>query len=291
MARLKKHSYFDMIFPYIKIIFGSILYGIGFQYFIFQNNMPVGGLSGIAMITNRLWGLPVGIQTIVMNIPMFIVAWRHFGRNFLILSFAGMMCSSLAMDFFAQFPMIITSDLLLSSVYGGIIKGLGLGIICSTGGTIGGMDIGAKLLRKKFPHVNLGTMMLILEAVIISLYALIFRDFEIAMFAIIGTFVSSKVVDFVLYGAINSALCYIITDSSQAVKNAIHDQLNRTSTGLQGRGGFTGAEKEVILCALKPQQVVPLKKIIREIDPNAFVIVTDAHEVLGFGFGSIHNDN
>ena len=208
-AQMKNNGVFRRIIQYLVIVAGSAIYAIGFQFFMYPNSIVAGGAVGIAMIINRLIPVPVGVMTIILNIPLFIVAWRYFGLDFLISSLVGMALSSVFVDLFALFNIALTYDPMLASVIGGAIKGLGLGAIYYVGTTTGGVDIVAKLLRMKYPHINLGTLLMLLDAAIIGAYALIFRIYESAMYSIIAMFVVSKTIDLVLYGIDNSCVCYI----------------------------------------------------------------------------------
>lgn len=271
----------------LKVCLGSFLYAVGFQYFLYPNAIVSGGVTGIAMILNLLTRLPVGILIIVINIPLFLVAWKQFGFRFIQGSFMGMLLSSVFVDVLSLYPLQITTEPMLGAMYGGVFMGFGLGIVYTTGATTGGIDIAVKLLRKKLPHINFGTLMLSLDAVIIGIFAVVFQEFENALYAVISVFVVSKLVDFVLYGAVNSKLCYIITEHETKIKQEIHEKLERGATMLQARGAYTNTEKQVILCAISRRQIVQLRRIIYQFDPEAFIIVCDAHAVFGLGFADI----
>ena len=285
-----KQSAGAYVSAYLKIVAGSALYAVGFRYFLYPNAITTGGVTGIAMIINFLSGLPVGVMTLVMNVPLFLLSWKRFGLRFLLASLAGTVCSSVFVDLLALVPVEITHEPLLGAIYGGVIKGLGLGIVYSTGATTGGVDIVAKFLRKKYQYINFSTFILGLDVVVILAFALIFRRYDSAMYAMICMYITSKVVDLVLYGAVNSKVCYIITDADIEVKNAIVNQLGRGVTFLHGKGAWSGREKDVILCVIKQRQIVELKNLVKTIDEHAFMIVTDSREVFGVGFTGIGDD-
>lgn len=275
---------------YTKIVTGSALYAAGFQFFTYPNSIITGGVTGIAMIINYLTALPVGVLSIIMNIPLFVVSWKRFGTHFMVSSFVGMMLCSILVDIFSTVDFVATNQPLLAAIYGGIIKGFGLGLVYTTGATTGGVDIVAKFLRVKYQHINFGTLILLLDVVVIVAFALIFRRYDSAMYSIIYMFISSKVIDFVLYGAVNSKVCYVITDNSVGIKNAIVDVLKRGVTFIHGEGAWSGKEKNIILCVIKSSQIVELKAIIKQIDPGAFLIVSDSREVFGNGFTYIGDE-
>ena len=277
----------EYVVKYALVALGSALFAAGFQFFLYPNSIIVGGVSGIAMIINYLVGLPVGIMTIVLNIPLFIIAWKHFGGKFIISSLVGMLLSSVLVDVLAVIDYSRTDDMLLACLIGGAIKGLGLGLIYYAGATTGGTDIIAKFVRLRFPYINFGTIVLLTDAVIIIAFAAIFDRVEAAMYAVIAMFVVSKVIDLVLYGIDNSSVCYIISENSEQLVKDITDKLHRGVTILSGEGAYSHKDKQVLLCVIKRTQIADIRKIIRNIDENAFFIVSDAKNVFGKGFGDI----
>ena len=201
-----------------------------------------------------------------------------------------MMLSSVFVDLFALVSYSPTNDMLLACIIGGAIKGLGMGIIYYAGATTGGTDIIAKFVRLKYPYINFGTLILITDAIIILAFAIIFHKVEGAMYAVIAMFVVSRVIDLVLYGVDNSNVCYIISEKSEQLVNDITDSLHRGVTILEGEGAYSHQNKQVLLCVVKRTQVSDIRKIIKNVDENAFFIITDAKNVFGKGFGDI-SDN
>ena len=275
---------------YAKIVLGGAVYAVGFQFFCYPNAIVTGGVTGIAMIINFLTGLPVGVMSIAMNIPLFLLAWRRFGLHFMVGSLIGMLSANVAVDLFSMVDFVATTQPLMGAVYGGVFQGLGIGLVYTAGATTGGTDIIAKFLRVKYQHINFATFMLVLDAVIIAAFALIFDRYDSALYAIIGMFISSRLIDTTLYGTVNSKVCYIITDETDAIKNAITVHLDRGVTYLHGEGAWSGKEKKIILCVIRSRQIVELKRIIKSCDPRAFLIVSDSHEVFGEGFTHINDE-
>ena len=271
----------------LLILLGCAIVGAAFSFLTYPNNIVSGGLTGAAQIINLLTGLPVGVMVAVMNVPLFIVAWKRFGLRFIIFSLIGMAASSAAIDLFSLCQLTLTSDMLLASVYGGVLKGVGYGLVYHTGATTGGSDIGARLLRQKYGHINFGTISLALDAVVVLAFAVIFRRFDSAMYTIITMYVSSRIVNLILYGLVNSGVCYIITSEPRDIATEIGQRLRRGATILRGEGAYSGQERDVILCAVKRRQIPALKRIVSAVDENAFVIVTESHEVFGKNFSSI----
>ena len=277
-----------LVFKYAVILLGTLLYATGFQFFLYPNNITSGGVVGTSMIINQLTGLPVGVMTMLLNIPLFLVAWRHFGLDFLIGSLAGMGISSILVDLFAGFGIVLTNDPMLAAVIGGVIKGAGLGVIYYVGATTGGIDIVVKILRRRLSSVNFGTIMLALDTVIIVAYAMILGRYESAMYSLIAMYVTTKVVDLVLYGIDNACICYIISEKTGEITDEIvNGTLHRGVTLLEGRGAYSGAHRDVLMCVIKRQQIGQLKRLVKGRDERAFFIVTNAKNVFGNGFENI----
>ena len=261
-----------IVFKYVVIVLGCVFYAIGFQFFLYPNNITSGGVVGTAMIINQLTGLPVGVLTIVMNVPLFLIAWRHFGLDFMIGSLVGMGLSSVLVDVFAEFGIVLTNDAMLAAVIGGVIKGIGLGMIYYVGGTT----------------VNFGTIMLALDTIVITAYAMVLGRYESAMYSLIAMYVVTKVVDLVLYGIDNACLCYIISEKNADITDEIvNGALHRGVTLLDGKGAYSGAHRDVLMCVIKRQQIGQLKRLVKSHDEKAFFIVTNAKNVFGNGFENI----
>ena len=274
---------------YFTITVGTVLYAAGFQFFLYPNNITSGGVVGTAMIVNQLTGLPVGVMTILLNIPLFLIAWRHFGLDFLVGSLFGMGLSSVLVDLFAGIGLSLTHDPMLAAVIGGVIKGAGLGVIYYVGATTGGIDIVVKILRKKLASVNFGTIMLLLDTVIIAAYAMVLGRYESAMYSLIAMYVATKVVDLVLYGIDNACLCYIISERTDDItRQIVSGPLHRGVTLLEGKGAYSGAHRDVLMCVIKRPQLGQLKRLVRAEDEHAFFIVTNAKNVFGNGFESFN---
>jgi len=281
----KKVKYYALM--YLRIMLGCAIYAVGFRFFSYPNAIPSSGITGISMILNFLIQTPIGVMTIVMNIPLFIISWRKFGTEFIVSSLFGMVICSVFVDLFAMIDFVATKNVLLAAVFGGIIKGSGIGLVYMTGATTGGVDIVAKFLRAKHQHINFTTLILTLDAIVIAAFAIIFKKYDSSMYAIIGIYISTQVMDAFLSGGVKSKVCYIISDESEAVKNAITEHLNRGVTFIHGEGAWSHKEKQIILCVIKQNQIVELKKIVKEADEHAFMISCDSREVFGKGFTNI----
>lgn len=282
-----KHITREDVRSLLLIVLGCAIIGASFAFLTYPNNIVSGGLTGISQIINLLTGLPVGVMVIVLNIPLFLVAWKKLGVRFVIFSFVGMGLSSLFIDLFSMLDLVLTNDTLLAAVYGGLTKGLGVGLVYHTGATCGGSDIGARLLRRKFSYINFGTLSLCIDACVVMAFAIIFKRFDSAMYTIITMFVSSRVVNLILYGMATSGVCHIITTKPQPIAREINVTLGRGATILEGEGAYSGEQRFIVLCVVRRQQVPTLKKIVSSWDEHAFVIVSESHEVFGKNFLNI----
>ncbi len=288
---MHKKSFLSWLWYAVRLVAGAGIYAVGFRLFLYPNAIVGGGVSGIAMILNYLSALPVGLLSILLNIPIFIIGWRKFGFRFMLGSLAGMLLSSVLVDLVGLLEVTATQEPLLAAIYGGLLSGLGLGLVFSTGATTGGVDIVAKLLRLRMPHINMGVLILGLDALVVLSFALLFRRYDSAMYAIISMFIMSRAMDLVLYGTVNAKLCYVITENSEGVSRAILENLGRGVTVLRGAGGWSGEEKTVLLCAVGRRQAVQLRQLVQQVDDSAFLIITDAREVFGKGFADFERED
>ena len=288
ISSLTQNEAFKRVIKYFMIVVGSAIYAVGFQFFMYPNNIVSGGVTGISMIINHFTGFPVGMMSIIMNVPLFLIAWKHFGLPFLIGSLAGTVFSSAFVDIFAMTGISLTNDPMLASIIGGVIKGFGYGLIFFVGATTGGVDIIAKFVRQKNPHINFGTIILIIDVSVVTAYALVLDKYESAMYSLICMFVMSRAVDLVLYGLDNSNICYIVSEHTDDIVSEITlGQLHRGVTLLHAEGAYSHEEKQVIMCVIKRPQIAAIRRMVRAIDPKAFMVVTDAKNVFGKGFDSI----
>ncbi len=275
----------NTIFKYLVIAIGTFIYGLGVNFLMRPNGIISGGITGIAMVINYAFPvLPIGVMIFIINIPIFIVGFKVLGWRFVISSLVGMLGLSVFIDLIELFSFPLTDNPLLAALFAGVITGFGLGLVFLTGASTGGTDIIVKVVRRHHQHMNLGTLVFILDVVIIVIYAVTFRMFEAGMYSLIAIFVESKLIDVVLYGVNYGKVVYIISDKADEINRQINDIMDRGVTKLYGEGGYSGAKKTVLLVAIKRRQITRLKQIIKEIDPKAFVIMSESREVLGEGF-------
>lgn len=269
---------------YAIITLGSILYGLGYNWFFAPNQVAMGGLTGLAQVINALIpALPVGTLVIAMNIPLFLLGWKYIGGHLLISSLYSMAVSSVAIDAIDMLYTFPPQDPMLATLCGGAILGFSLGLVFSQGATTGGTDIVTRLLKLKLPWLNMGTIMLIPDLIIICLAAFMFGKMESALYGLVALFICTKVMDTVLYGMDTSKVAYIISERHEEIVGHII-KMDRGITVLHGHGAYSGREKQVLMVAFKQKEIVQIKEAVHETDPDAFMIVCDAHDVLGEGF-------
>lgn len=279
------------IYDIIKIAVGCALFGLGFNLFLAPNELNAGGLSGLAMLFVRItgWG-SVGVITAVLNLPLFALAGVKIGKKFFFGSLIGMGLSALALDLFAALPVPVTEPL-IGALYGGLICGVGLGIVFMIGVSTGGSDIIVRLLKLRYRNVPIGVITIAFDAIVAILTGVVFQDSSLVLYSGVAIFVSGKVLDAVVYSFDYSKVAMIISKEHEKVANGIMEKLERGVTYLQGEGAYTHSETKVILTAVKRQQLADLKQLVVDIDPDAFVILQEAHQVLGDGFSRYSKDS
>ncbi len=266
------------------ITLGSAIFALGFDMFLVPNQIGAGGISGLAMVINAfIPAISVGAFSVIVNIPLFIAGYRFVGGKFFWGSLAGMLVSSVFIDIFTMLPVIPTEPL-LGAIFGGLFVGAGCGIVFMQGASTGGVDIAARLLKYRLKNLSIGKLVLLVDMSIAVITGIAFRDINKILYCIVALFVSSEALDAVVYRFDYSYVAMIITDQDEAVRDAIDRRLDRGCTYLKGEGAYTGQQKNVIYCAIKRQQVAELKELVMEIDPNAFLVLQEAHQVLGEGF-------
>jgi len=272
---------------YLWITIGSIIIALALDIFLVPNRIAAGGVSGLATILYHLLELPVGWVLLALNVPLFLLSFRELGMRVFVRSIYGTVISSVFVELLQGHVPMMTHDLLLASIYGGIVSGLGMGLVFRAGGTTGGTDLLAPLLNKYFP-VTIGQGLLIADFLIIAMAGFFFNA-ELALYALLSLFITSKLIDLVQEGLSFARATYIISVHYEEIYMAILEKLGRGVTLLEGRGLYTGEDRPVLLCVVGRTEESRLKELIYEIDQKAFVFITDAHEVLGEGFKDFRN--
>ncbi len=270
---------------------GSALFALGFAMFLIPNDINTGGISGLAMILRELLGFgSIGTLTLVMNIPLFLIGGVKIGKRFFAGSLIGMVLSSVLIDLFALIP-FATPEPLIGGLYGGVLCGAGLGLVFMAGASTGGSDILVRLLKKKYRNLPIGSISMMFDAMVVLLTGLVFRDISKALYSGVVVFVCGQVIDAVVYRFDYSRVALIISKEHEKIAKAISDQLDRGATYLHGAGSYTHQNIEVVLAVVRKGQLAELKELVMDIDENAFVIVQEAHQVLGDGFAHYSPDS
>lgn len=283
-------SKMQMIGSIAKTVIGCMLFALGFNIFLVPHDLNAGGITGLSMIAVRLLNTgSIGTLTALINLPLFVLGWWKLGKKFFFGSLLGMALSSVFIDAFAGIAVVETEPL-IGALYGGIACGAGLGMVFSAGFSTGGSDIIVRLLKYKWQHMPIGVINILFDIGVAALTGLIFNDLSKALYSFIAIFLTGQVIDAVVYRFDYSKVAMIITKEHDAVAREIGLRLDRGATFLHGEGSYSGTETRVILTAVKKQQLAELKALVVEIDPQAFIIVQEAHQVLGDGFSRYSKD-
>ncbi len=276
----------EIIFDYLVITIGCILYALSFTIFFQANNLAMGGFTGLAQIINHfIPDIPIGTMVLIMNVPLMLIGLKKEGYKLLFASFYSIFLTSTFIDGITILYKFPKMDTLLACVFGSVILGISLGIMMQKNATTGGTELLARLLKYKIHNLSIGKLCLIIDVTVICIYALSFKMLESALFGIIAMYISSIALDTVIYGSSNGKIAYIISDKNDRILDILLKQ-GFGVTVINGSGGWTGSNKKVLLCAVKKNKVAALKKAVTNIDPEkAFVIVCEAKEVFGEGFG------
>jgi len=282
----------------VLIVLGSAVSAFAMNLFLIPNQIAPGGASGLSLVINFLISgiVSTGILIIIINIPLFILGFKIFGKIFALKSIFGTVIFSLLVDLF-QSPAqrisekwfvtsqgVVYTDMLLYSIYGGVMLGIGFGLVIRAGASTGGSGLGAQLLNRVLPSVSTGIWLLVLDAVVVAFAAFAFKNIIYALYSVIVIWISSSLMDLVVAGLNHSKAAYIISDKAEEIKYEILFSLKRGVTTLVGKGAYSGFEKNILLCVVPHAQLHELKRLVTRVDENAFVILTDAKEVLGEGF-------
>lgn len=281
----------DTFFWFAKIAFGCALFALGFDLFLEPNDLNAGGVSGLAMVLVHILGIgSVGTVTMLMNLPLFAIGGLKIGKKFFFGSLAGMVASSLFLDLFSLIP-VPEMEPLISALYGGVLCGIGLGIVFATGASTGGSDIIVRLLKMRWQNVPIGTINTIFDLSVAALTGIVFGDISRALYSGVAIFVTGQIIDAVVYRFDYSKAVIIVSDQYEAIARVINQDLDRGATYLDGEGSYSRKPKKVIFTVVKKQQIADLKRLVMDVDPDAFVVVQEAHQVLGEGFSRYSKDS
>lgn len=287
-----RNKLFAVLKDYLIITTSCFLYAVTFNCFYATNNLAMGGFTGISQVINRLIPvLPVGAMVFLMNVPLMILGVKKQGWGILFASVFAIFVSSAmidALDLLVDFPPM---EPLLASIYGGVLTGVSLGLMLRKNATTGGTELAARLLKYVFRSISVGKLCLVIDVTVICIYALTFKSLDHALYGIISMYVCSLAMDMVVYGSINAKLAIIVSDKVDVITQKLMD-MELGATILHGHGAYTGNSKRVLMCAVRPTKIGQIKAAVATEDPEkAFIIVCDAREVFGEGFGEYGSDS
>ena len=291
---LKKATIKNFISDLLFILVGSACYAIAIGMFSAPNNIAPGGLTGIATLLNHLFDrIPIGTATIVMNVPLLVISWFVLSKSMVIRTLCGIVISSVLTDvvqpyvgtlFLSSIVQENGKDPLLVCIFGGALLGLGVGLIMRRGGTTGGSEVISRLFEKKYPHMSVGTLILCVDAIVITMSAIVYGQIENALYAVVFVFVGSQIIDRVVYGGRSGKMVMVMSKKQPEITQAIMTKVNRGVTLLKAQGGYSGQDQNTMLIAVRKDEVFRLRKTVFDIDPDAFLMMLTTDEVRGLGF-------
>ena len=267
----------------IQTLFGTLLMAISVDLFLLPNQLSVGGFSGVGTIGYYLFKIPVGTTVLVLNIPLFIIALIKNGRRFFLDSLVGTLSLSLFLNLFENVATVTRSGF-LACIYGGILSGIGTSIILNANASTGGSDLLAQIAKAYKPDIKPGTIIVSIDAIVVILSAIVFGEIEIALYSAIAIYIMGKIIDLFFEGIDFAKMLIIISPKYQKISDEINNKIRRGTTAIYGRGMYKEEEKKLLLCVVSRGEVREIRKIINEIDKEAFLIITNAREVYGKGF-------
>ena len=275
------------------MVAGSAVYAVNVNAFTAPNNIAAGGVTGVATMLNYVFGTPIGLAAFLINVPLVLWAVMEIGYKLVAKTMGAIVISSLLIDLFSRFIPAYRGDSILVALFAGVCEGVGLSLIFIRGATTGGTDLVARLLGRRLPHLSMGKLMLAIDGLVVAASAFVYGSVENAMYACIVIFVSTKLIDAILYGtdAGTGKLFFVMSPCVRKVGDRIIEELDRTVTYLDSHVGYTNEPGETMLCAVRRFEVYQLQNIIREEDKNAFVIVGEAGQITGEGFRPMHSDD
>lgn len=272
-----------IIIEILGTILGAFIMAVGTAMFLLPNQLSSGGFAGIATIVYYLLKIPMGTTILILNIPMFFLAVYKVGKSFFIKSMIGTISFSFFVDILDKIEPL-TNDRFLACIYGGILIGLGTAILLKVNSSTGGSDLVSFIARAFNPNIRMGNIIIIVDTIVVALNMLFLREIEIGLYSAIAIYLMGKIIDIVFEGIYFTKLVIIISEENVQIAQKIGEEIKRGTTGLYGKGMYTGEEKLVLICAVSRRDVAKIKQVSREIDPRCFIIISNAREVLGLGF-------
>lgn len=279
----------SVILDIMFFVAGSTIYALSVDIFTAPNNIAAGGVTGISTMVNYLTGFPIGISNLILNVPLIIWGIIILGSQFFAKTIVATVAMSISIDVLQPLVPTYQGETMLAAIFGGLLSGLGLTLVFMRGGTTGGTDIVARIVNKRFPHFSLGKVILAFDFLVVAMTLIVYGQLEMPLFAIISLFVSSKTIDTIIYGTNvgTGKMMFIMSSKSKEISEQIMSKMRRGVTKLKSEGGYRKTEGDVLLCAVRPQELYKIYDIVRGIDPNAFIITGSSAEITGEGFKEI----
>ncbi len=274
----------EVLLDYAFITVGTVLYSASVALLLEPTEISPGGVTGIALILHNTLSIPTGVSVLVLNIPLILLGLHSFGGKFIIKTAYSVFLTSLFIGLFENFSNIFSFDIVISSIFGGVALGFGLGTVMARGSTTGGVDIAVKLINKKNTRIPVGRLFLLIDSTVIITAALVYSNIETALYSIVAVFISSYVIDMLINGSTDSRVFFIISNQGAKIKENLLQKANRGVTLLKAEGGYTGNEKTVLLCAARIGEIKEIKQIIEDCDRDAFFFITNTADINGQGF-------
>lgn len=273
----------EILIECIETIIGTAIMAIGISLFLLPNQLSSGGFSGIATITYYLLNISVGTMVLVLNIPLFIIAFFKIGKGFFFKSLLGTISLSVFIDFFEKFTPL-TQDRFLACIYGGTIIGIGTAVVLRSKASSGGTDLISNIIREYNHKIRMGTVIVIVDTIIIALNVIFFKKLEIGLYSAIAIYLDGKMIDIIFEGIYFTKLLFIISDKNEQIAKTIGKEIKKGSTGLYGKGMYSNEDKLILVCAAPRGDIAKIKELARNIDSHCFIILSNAREVFGEGF-------
>lgn len=281
---MKKINWKRLIYDLFIDISAGVLIGVGVYNFAANSEFPLAGVSGIALIFYRLFGVPIGLGSILLNIPIILGCYKTLGKEFFVRSMRSLLITSFLIDYVAPLFPVYSGDRMLAAICTGIFSGLGYALIFMNNSSTAGMDFVSIAIRTKRPHISLGKIVFILDCAIVLLGGFIFKDVDATIYGLIISYLLTYVIDKIMYGIDAGKMTLIITENGQAVVDVIDRYIERGATILQGYGSYTRENKEIVMCACNNKQMYIIKRMVKEVDKKAFIVILESNEVVGEGF-------
>lgn len=273
----------NWIIDIIGIIIGAMVMAFGISMFLLPNKLSSGGFAGIATILYYLFKIPMGVTNILLNAPLFIFAAFKIGKKFFVKSIIGTISLSIFLDRFDTL-IPLTEDSFLACIYGGIIVGIGTAVILKVNSSTGGSELISNLLKEYNSNVRVSNVIVIIDVIVVALNMIVFKEIEVGLYSAIAIYLMGKIIDILFEGVYFTKLVYIVSDKNEEIAKSIGDEIKRGTTGLYGKGMYTNKEKLVLICAAARRDIIKVKTAAKKIDPQAFIIISNAREVFGMGF-------